>query len=49
MAKAEAFQALLLRGGTNALKDHMCGGYKEGLEGYKAHLQAFGGCHCVIN
>jgi len=49
MAKAEAFQALLLRGGTNALKDHMCGNYKEGLEGYKAHLQAFGGCHCVIN
>lgn len=48
MAKAESFQSLLLRGGTNALKDHMCGRYKEGLEGYKVHLKASGGCNCVI-
>eukprot|EP00931_Biecheleriopsis_adriatica_P065890 TRINITY_DN40340_c0_g1_i1.p1 TRINITY_DN40340_c0_g1~~TRINITY_DN40340_c0_g1_i1.p1 ORF type:complete len:505 (+),score=80.14 TRINITY_DN40340_c0_g1_i1:119-1516(+) len=41
---AESFQALNLRGGTNALKDHLCGGYKDGLEGYKAHLEANGGC-----
>ncbi|CAJ1366067.1 unnamed protein product [Effrenium voratum] len=38
------FQSLLLRGGTNALKDHLCDGYKEGIEGYRVHMQAMGGC-----
>ncbi|CAK9035909.1 unnamed protein product [Durusdinium trenchii] len=48
LSSARAFQALLMRGGTNALKDHLCGGYKEGLEGYKNHLKASGGCNCTI-
>ncbi|CAE7476289.1 DAGLA [Symbiodinium pilosum] len=42
-------RSLLLRGGTNALKDHLCGNYKEGLEKYKVHLQANSGCVCVVS
>jgi len=38
----EKFQALLLRGGSNALKDHLCGGYKSGLEGYRKYLEENG-------
>ena len=48
VASARSFQSILLRGGTNALKDHLCGGYKEGLEGYKVHLKVSGGCNCTI-
>jgi len=43
-AEAENFQTILLRGGTNALKDHLCGGYQRGLNGYLTHLQENSGC-----
>ncbi|CAE7426651.1 Dagla, partial [Symbiodinium necroappetens] len=49
MASAAEFQSLLLRGGTNALKDHLCGNYKEALDKYKVHLQANNGCFCVVS
>eukprot|EP00930_Biecheleria_cincta_P070927 TRINITY_DN58496_c0_g1_i1.p1 TRINITY_DN58496_c0_g1~~TRINITY_DN58496_c0_g1_i1.p1 ORF type:complete len:504 (+),score=85.80 TRINITY_DN58496_c0_g1_i1:44-1513(+) len=49
--KAEQFQAMLLRGGSNALKDHLCGAYKSGLEGYRKHLELNApkstSCNCV--
>ncbi|CAE7455538.1 Dagla [Symbiodinium sp. CCMP2456] len=49
VASATEFQSLLLRGGTNALKDHLCGNYKEALDKYKVHLQANNGCFCVVS
>jgi len=42
------FQDIRLRGGANAVKDHLCSGYSEGLKGALKHAQQQNGCTCAL-
>eukprot|EP00933_Yihiella_yeosuensis_P022655 TRINITY_DN17808_c0_g1_i1.p1 TRINITY_DN17808_c0_g1~~TRINITY_DN17808_c0_g1_i1.p1 ORF type:complete len:479 (+),score=100.68 TRINITY_DN17808_c0_g1_i1:221-1657(+) len=44
--EATEFQSIVLRGGKNALTDHMVDGYKQGILGYADHVRETGASGC---